>query len=143
MSFPACELLCAPLASLWREARASGRHTASLSAVKDRETWQVLIFFSFLKLNERSLRPTEMPRPEPDAVGAVQKGRGTPGEGQSHRQEMEEGRCLQIRVQYRQKQKRGTQGCVNTGQRNPREKTGGRFRNLPAPTFKASIKGTR
>ena len=95
------------------------------------------------ELNEHSLRPTETPRPEPDAAGAVQTGRGTPGEGQSHRQETEEGRCLQIRVQYRQKQKRGTQGCVNTGQRNPREKTGGRFRNLPAPTFKASIKGTR
>ena len=58
------------------------------------------------ELNERSLRPTETPRPELDTAGAVQTGRGAPGEGQSHRQESEEGRCLQIRVQYRQKQKR-------------------------------------
>lgn len=58
------------------------------------------------ELKERSLRPTETPRPEPDAAGAVQTGRGAPGEGHSHRQETEEGRCLQIWVQYRQKQKR-------------------------------------
>ena len=35
------------------------------------------------ELNERSLRPTETPRPEPDTAGAVQTGRGAPGEGQS------------------------------------------------------------
>lgn len=58
------------------------------------------------ELNERGLRPTEMPGAEPDTAGAVQAGRGAPGEGHNHRHETEEGRCLQIRVQDRQKQKR-------------------------------------
>jgi len=58
------------------------------------------------ELNERGVRPTETPRAEPDAAGAVQAGRGSPREGHSHRHDTEEGRRLQIRVQYRQKQKR-------------------------------------